>query len=137
MTPGQQQASPLCLSVRCLSPREGACVGSAGKRPPFALCADQVADNEELSDFFQTSRALEKGNRLVPGHSQTVPSPLSLFGQRRVCKRDAPSSSLYRGCGLRGEMDTSGVRRGNTFWSLHLTNDMVDINLAGWHQEEK
>lgn len=45
--------------------------------------------------------------------SQSASNPLSLFGQRCVCKRDTPSSSLYRGCGLCGEMDTSGVRSGN------------------------
>ena len=59
------------------------------------------------------------------------------LGKRHVCKRDTPSSSLYRGCGLRGEMDTSGVRSGNRFQSLHLTKDMLDINLAGWHWHEK
>lgn len=69
----------------------------------------------------QTSHALENGNRLVPGPSQSASNPLSLFGQRCVCKRDTPSSSLYRGCGLCGEMDTSGVRSGNRFQSLHLT----------------
>lgn len=84
----------------------------------------------------QTSHALEKGNRLVPGPLQSAFNPLSLFGQRCVCKRDTQSSSLYRGCGLCGEMDTSGVRSGNRFQSLHLTKDMLDINLAGWQQHE-
>lgn len=35
-----------------------------------------------------------------------------------------------------GEMDTSGVRSGNRLRSLHLTKDMLDINLASWHQHE-
>lgn len=73
----------------------------------------------------QTSHALEKGNRLVPGPSQSTSNPLSLFGQRCVCKRDTPSNSLYRGCGLCREMDTSGVRSGNRFQSLHLTKDIL------------
>lgn len=84
----------------------------------------------------QTSHALEKGNKLVSGPSQSASNPLGLFGLRCVCKRDTPSSSLYRGCGLCGEMDTSGVRSGNRFQSLHLTKDMLDINLAGWHRHE-
>lgn len=86
--------------------------------------------------FLQTSHALEKGNRSVPRPSQSASNPLNLFGQRCVCKRDTPSSSLYQGCGLFREMDTSGVRSGNRFQSLHLAKDILDIKLAGWHKHE-
>lgn len=116
--------------------RKGVCIVFASKSP-VPLGADQRAKKAGQSDFLQTSHALEKGNRSVPGPSQSAYNTLSLFGQRCVCKRDTPSSSLYWGCGLCGEMYTSGVRNGNRFQSLHLTKDMLDINLAGWHQHEK
>jgi len=77
--------------------------------------------------------ALDKGSRSVTGPSQNDSNPLSLFVQRCVCKQDTPSSPLYQGCGLSGEIDTSGVGSGNRLHSLHLTKDMQDINLAAWH----
>lgn len=99
-------------------------------------CKDETADVAEQSDFLQTSHALEEDRRWVPGASQSAYNPLSLFGLRCVYKQDTASSSLYRGCGLCGEMYTSGVRSGNRLQSLHLTKDMLDINLAGRHQHE-
>ena len=83
-----------------------------------------------------TSHAPEKGNTSVSGSSHNAPNPLSLFGKRLFCKRDTPSSSLYRGCGLCGEMDTSGVRSGNRFQSLNLTKEVLDMDLASWHSRE-
>lgn len=80
--------------------------------------------------------APDLSNRSAPGPSQSASNPLSLFVQKCVSKRDPPSSSLYRGCGLSGEIDTSGVRRGKRFQSLHLTTDMLDINLACWYRRE-
>lgn len=103
---------------------------------PFPPCADHRDDKAEKSDFLQTSHPLERDNRLVPGPSQSAYNRLSIFVQRCVGKRDTLCSSLYQGCGLCGEMNTSGVRSGNRFQSLHLTKDMLDINLAGWHKHE-
>lgn len=70
----------------------------------------------------------------MPVPSQSESNPLNLFGQRCLCKRDTPSSSLYQGCGL--EMDTSGVRNRTRFQSLHLAKDILDIKLGGWHKRE-
>lgn len=111
------------------------CITFASKSA-IPLCADQKANEAEQSDFLQTSHPLKNGSRSVPRPSQSASNPLNLFGQRCVYKRDTPSSSLYQGCGLCGEMDTSGMRSGNRFQSLHLTKYMRDINLAGWHEHE-
>lgn len=103
-------------------------------KSPISLCVDQRADEIEQSDFLQTSHVLEKGNKSVPRASQSASNPLNLFGQRCACKQDTASSSLYQGCGLCGEIDTSGVRSGTRFESLHLTKDTLDIKLADWHK---
>lgn len=119
------------VTVVSLSSMYSCAEGSASHcEQKLPLSADIKVHKAKPSDFLQTSHALEKGNRSVPRPSQSTSNPLSLFGQRCVCKRDTPSSSLYQGCGPCGEMDTSGVRSGNRFQSLHLTKDMLDINLA-------
>lgn len=58
----------------------------------------------------RSSHPLMNSSRSAPRPSRSASNSLNLLGQRCVCKRDIPSSSLYQGCGQRGEMDTSGVR---------------------------
>lgn len=89
-------------------------------KSPIPCSRLQREHEADQSDLFQTYHALQKDNKSAPGPSQRAYNPLSLFGQKCVCKQDTPSSSLYRGCQLFGEVDTSGVRRGSKF-SLHLT----------------
>ena len=111
--------------------RKGVCIVFVSESP-IPLFPDQRADEAEQSDFLQTSHALEKDNRSVPGPSQSASNPLSLFGQKCVCKQDTPSSSLYQGCGLCGEVDTSGVRTENRFWVYILLKTCSTLTwLAG------
>lgn len=70
------------------------------------------------------------------GHCKVLPIHWVYLG------RDVSANEILRlaryteGVDCVGEMDTSGVRSGNRFQSLHLTKDMLDINLAAWHQHE-
>lgn len=69
------------------------------------------------------------------GHHNVLPIHWVYLG-KDVSANESPSSSLNRRCGLSGIIDTSGARTENRFQSLHLTKDMLDINLAGWHQHK-
>lgn len=124
-----------CLSAPCFKEEKGLHhINRRKNKKVSPLSRDRKVNDTQQSGFLQTSHTLDKGSRSVPGPSQSATNPLSLFVPRCFCKRDTQSSSLYQGCGLSGEKDTSGIRRGNRFQSLHLTRDMLDINLAGWHQ---
>lgn len=70
-----------CVSQLQFFMRKWGCILFA-RKSPIPPCADQRADKADSSDFLQTSQALEKGNKSVPGPSQNASNPLSLFGKR-------------------------------------------------------